>query len=335
MILKQLLLSLATGKLAPVYLLLGNDLPGRQQALNALRATVCPDDAQAWNLEELDGESVTGAKVLAMANTLPFLGDRRLLIVHNYSSMPLAEQEQLTPLLASLPSFCVIVLVAEKLDKRTKQTQIVLAHATVVELDGPVATNAASWLVDLARTMGLTLDAQAAEALVDKAGSDAGFLAQELEKLAVYVGNERRITKTAIEAVAAEGQPELISFAGLRLAEATAQGDVTAALGLLSDLLNAGEAPLRIMGALAYQYRLLLAAKAWEREGPAQAASALGVSNYPMQKAFKQARRLSSSRLLQGLLLMIEADQALKRSGDPAVVMPSLVVRLAQIKTPD
>lgn len=334
MTLQQFLQNLSAGKLAAIYVLLGNDQPGRQKVLDALRASVCPGDMQAWNLQELDGESATGAKVLTMANTPPFLGDKRLLIVNNYAAMPAAEQELLTPLLQAPPSFCVTVLVAEKLDKRLKQTQVLLAKATVVELSGPVADNAASWVVQLARTMGLALDMQTATALVDKAGTDSGFLARELEKLAAYVGNEGKITKNAVVAVAAEGQPELVSFAGLRLAEATAQGETSTALQLLFDLLAAGEAPLRILGAIAYQYRLLLAAKAWEKQGPAQAASALGVSNYPMQKAFKQARHLSSSTLLNGLMLIIEADQSLKRSGDPSVIMPSLVVHLAQTKTP-
>lgn len=333
--LAELLRHLQAGQIAQVYLLLGDDLPGRDRALAALRTAVCPGDLLAWNLQEIDGETATGARVMAMAHTPPFLGERRLLIVNKYADMPLAEQEQMLPLLEAPPSFCVSVLVAQSLDKRTKNAQAVLKKAAVVELSGPVAGNAIAWVSDLARTMEIRIEPKAIPVLVEKAGTDAGFLARELEKLAIYAGADAAVTVKDVLALAAEGEPELALYSGLRMAEAVAVGDVTPALQILADMLAAGEAPLRILGSIIYQYRLLLAAKAWAREGPAQAASSLGISAFPMQKAFGLAGRLDGRVIAAGMEDILQADIALKRGSEPVVTLQSLLIKLATRKTPD
>jgi DNA polymerase-3 subunit delta len=99
--------------------------------------------------------------------------------------------------------------------------------------------------------------------------------------------------------------------------------DLTAAIGLrdrgrvlhiLAKNLEAGEAPLRILGSLAYQYRRLWKAKDLVRQGAsgAEMARMLGMPPYRVKDVVDQQRLFPDAHLRAAFQAFLEADSKLK-----------------------
>jgi hypothetical protein len=69
-----------SGKPAPVYLIVGDDERGKDDIVHQFH-TLVPEDVRAFNLERLSALETDPASVVAIARTLPLLGDRRVIIV--------------------------------------------------------------------------------------------------------------------------------------------------------------------------------------------------------------------------------------------------------------
>ena len=107
------------------------------------------------------------------------------------------------------------------------------------------------------------------------------------------------------------------------------------ALEFLDRLLREGEEPLQMLGAITWMYRKLIEAS--EVKGVTtgwQAARALGMRPEQAELALQSARKISKSRLLDGLRALQEADDRLKRGGEDAhAVMQFLISGLTSAGT--
>lgn len=68
------------GKPAPVYLIVGDDERGKDEVVHLFDALV-PEDIRPFNLERLSAPETDPASVVAIAQTYPLLGDRRVVVV--------------------------------------------------------------------------------------------------------------------------------------------------------------------------------------------------------------------------------------------------------------
>src|SRR6266705_2566273 len=119
------------------------------------------------------------------------------------------------------------------------------------------------------------------------------------------------------------------------LADMLASRQSKKALEFLDRLLRDGEEPLPMLGAMTWMYRKLIEAS--EVKGVTngwQAARALGMRPEQAELALQNARKISKSRLLDGLRALQKADDRLKRGGeDSRAVMEFLVTELTSQMT--
>jgi DNA polymerase-3 subunit delta len=325
---------LKNNDISPLYLVVGTDVVARQQALTLLTDHVCPGELRMWNVQELTGANATAQSVVAAVRTAPFLGEMRLVVLRDFGEMPPPEQAHLVQELQS-DQGNVLVIVANALDRRTKVAQELLRQATVVEVAEPGSGNIVSWVQSRARDQEVTMTHSAARRLVDIAGSDTGFLDQEITKMATFLGGRGKVDEELVTRLAARGEAETGQYTIFRLTEAVAEGQTGPALAYLTELLEAGEPPLRVLAMIARQYRLLLLAKSWASEGVTVAAREAGMKQYPMQKLFGQARSLSTEQIEMSLEAILATDIAIKSSVDAVGALQMLVVGLSERKTPD
>jgi DNA polymerase-3 subunit delta len=108
----------------------------------------------------------------------------------------------------------------------------------------------------LAEQVGIRLTQDAVNELIERVGNDARQLASELEKLALVVGGDGRVTADMVR----ELVPSL-AMDVFTLVNAVTKGDAATALKVLNDLLQRREPPMKILGLLARQFRFLLQAR--------------------------------------------------------------------------
>jgi DNA polymerase III subunit delta len=169
------------------------------------------------------------------------------------------------------------------------------------------------WLTQEARSLGKTLTMAAAQRLVEVVGDNLAELSQELEKLALYAGEEKSLTPSLVNQLTTHSRTYNI-FA---LVEALGEAGAHKRLLALGQLLDLGEPPAKILVMLARQLRLLLRFK----EGAAGAGAQSGGRNLPpwnQRKLAQQAPRFSEAALRAHLFLLHHLDLQLKTSaGSP------------------
>ena len=166
------------------------------------------------------------------------------------------------------------------------------------------------WLTQEARSLGKTLTLAAAQRLVEVVGDNLAELSQELEKLALYSGEEKSLTPSLVNQLTTHSRTYNI-FA---LVDALGEPLPNKRLTALGHLLDLGEKEPKILVMLARQLRLLIRLK----EGGAAQAPGLYLPQGVLKRRAQQAARFSAAALRSHLFLLHHVDLQLKTSaGSP------------------
>ncbi len=314
---------------APIYLVLGEEDDLRDQALRVVKEAVLGGgDGDAFNCDLFYGDDCTASDVVNCAQEIPVFAERRLVILKGAEKLPARELEGLAAYVQAPNASTSLVMSASKLDGRLKSTQALKSKAQVVDCAPLPAQQVPAWIREQAADLQVQLGEDAVQALAELADRSLGYLRRELEKVAV-----------AIPAGAVAGAAEVEALRGVEpgasvfdLSAALTSGDHARALRIVSRNLEAGEAPLRILGALLWQFRRLWKAHALLAEGRAEAdvGRAVGIPPFRLREFLGQVRQMTDLRVRQAVQVFLEADNAIKGGGaaSPQRTLEWLVFRL-------
>ncbi len=254
---------------------------------------------------------VDAARVLDAARTLPVQARQRLVRVRGLAdkrARPFLEGPLLEYLEAPISSTCLL-LEAAKVDRRVRWVKRVAQVGAVRDCTAPKRTpELRRWIDERIRSSGKHPGAGAAQALLDRVGPDLDRLAHEAEKAALFVGDGAEVSADDVGMVTGEVRP----LAMWDLTDAIGSRDLPGALRLAGRLLDQGEAPLALLGALANHFRRLLRARECQPLEPREVARALSLHPYVAGKLVEQLRRFDLPRLRASLAAIRGADDAIK-----------------------
>lgn len=312
-----------------LYLLLGEDELTRGEACRLIEAALANADDDGCDRTVLYGDEADPDDIAVAAGTGSLFGHRRLIIVRRFERLSSGAQQQLLPLLTNLPAGVCVVLIADGLDRRLKTTKSLLAAARHWQFDLPKSSELPGWIARRAAALGMRLSGPAIQALLQLVGSDPQTLQTELEKLAVYAGEES-VEPDTVRGVASVAIPHAAEGAIFSLVESVADGKPSVALSTLGDLLSVGEAPLVILSMIGRQYRLIMTACGVAPNTPRHAlAGVLGVPPFAAERLVRQARAIGVDGAANGLRRVLQADKAIKKGLEPRLVLETLVVALS------
>lgn len=335
---EQFLEKLGKGKAGPVVLLLGSDLYWRDLCRAALIEAFVPEGARQWAVTRFSLGEDSLERVLAQAQTLPMLAPRQVVFAEELDALERRSEEAREAAMECLAAYLgdaapstLLVLEAAQLDQRMKLYRLLSEKAFVVEL-GAGEEAGAREVAELARGLGVAIDRDAAALLAEILAGQMARIRVELEKLAVYVGERKRIASADITELVLSAK----TYSVWELAEILATGPRSRALAFLDSLLREGEAPPKLLGALAWMYRKLLEAQELPAHlSPWQVARQLGMRPETAELALRQARKLAPEKLRSGLVALAEADSRLKSGGtSDRAVMEFLVAQLTAEAAP-
>lgn len=329
---EKLLERLAKGKLAGAVVLEGGDVYLRDLCRNKIIDSFVPEGSRDWGVARLSAREDGWEAILERASTLPMFAPRQVVIVSDAGTLEKLGEDRREKILKSLEdylenpsSLTILILEAEALDGRQKFSKVLHQRALVVALT--IGAESASALASqMAKELGVALDPDAASLLADILNSEPARIHIELEKLAAYAGETRRITRGDIEALVVAARKNTV----WQLADMIATRNRAAAFAFLENLLREGDEPIAIVGALAWMYRKLIEARALPSRTPGyQAARVLSMRPEAAEAAVRNAHRLSKKELLESLGALAEADSQLKLSNpNPRAFMEFLLARL-------
>jgi DNA polymerase-3 subunit delta len=234
-----------------------------------------------------------------------------------------AFEKALAEHIATMPETTVLVLlVDEALEANNPLVKAAEKYGRVIQSTVPKGAALENWITKRARANKVKITPEAVHLLANFIGSHPRLLANELDKLATYVGDDAAITADVVRQLSAQIQEARV----FDLTDAIAQRNRKQALNILHDLLSDGEPPLKLMSTITSQVRSLLLVKELAQRGmrSGQIASTTGMAPFLVDKAMRQVGNFSMTQLEQAYRQLLETDAALKRSR----IMPEMALDL-------
>lgn len=322
-----------------VYYFWGEDDFQMHQAIAQLRDRAIDDAWASFNYEKIASDEAEGPiMALNQAMTPPFGTGQRLIWL---ADTPLGQRcsealrLEFERTLPKLPETSILLLSSrQKPDGRAKFTKLLQKHGEIREF-GTIppwkSDQIARQVEQTAQSLGLQLTPEARDLLVAAVGNQTRQLMLELEKLSLFWDDR----PTPIDAAAVSQLVTVSTQSSLQLAAALREGHTDHALGLLADLLNRNEAPLRIVSTLVGQFRTWLWVKVMADSGernPQTIAKAAEIGN-PKRIYFlqKEVAPLTVQGLRQALEHLLALEAGLKIGQDATALLQTKVVEIAQI----
>ena len=309
----QLMQELSAGTLRPVYLLSGEETLLLDRALAEIEKLALANAMAEFNCDRFRTREAGAAEVLAAAQTLPIMAERRLVVVKELEAWRAEEQEQLADYLEDPAATTCLVLVAAEVDARRKMAKAAGRAGAVVEFKHPYPSQLPALVRELAQGHGQTIEPDAVDLLVELKGNSLQMLEQELLKLALYLGQEKRITREHVaEAVADTKLAGVFEFT-----DAVGAKNPEAALRAFHRMMDMGEAPLAVLGMVARHLRLIWKILDLRAQGtkPAEMAEAAGLNRFILEKTYlPQSRNFRLDDLGRLSTALADLDFALKSS---------------------
>lgn len=317
------------GHWEPVLVLVGNESFLIDRAVRLLKKATVGDGPRGFNDDVFHGTGMIGARVAAAAKTLPMMSSARFVLVRGIDDAPLPEHDALAAYVASpSPSTC-LVMTADKIDGRSKLAKAAKARGAWLEV-APLKGNLLErFAAGEAKRRGHTIDGPALSALLDATGNDLAAIDDAVERLSLYAGQGSPIERAAVEAIVTRVRVDTI----WSLIDAIALKRVKVAIEAAGSLLADREPPLKILSMVARQIRMVAKMKTALDDGldQASATKAAGAMPFKARDLTESAKRFSEGDLKRALILLAEADVALKGSKrDPEIVMEETVLALCR-----
>jgi DNA polymerase-3 subunit delta len=309
----------------PLYAVIGEEDLLRDTALALIKQAVLGAEGSDFNCDLFYGDEAEGAEIAACASEVAVFAPRRLVIVKGTDKLGPKQSEALLPYLRAPNDATTIVFIAPKLDGRLKFSQALIQASLVVDCAPLKESQLLGWLKQEAARLGVRINEEALDLLKEASGGSLSSVRREMEKLASYVPADREGTVADVAALRGT-QPGASVF---DLAAAIGSQRRGTALSVLARNLEAGEAPLRILGSLVWQYRRLWKVKDLVRQAgrEGEAARLLRMDPYQIRPFLGQ---FSESHLREAFRLFLETDEKLKggSGGRPAILLDQLIFKL-------
>lgn len=329
--------SIKKGQFSPVYLLYGTEAYLINETKQLLLQYTLNEDELDFNFSQIDLEETPIETALEEVETLPFMGERRLVFMQNpffltsdkTKSKVEHNVKRLEAYLEDPVPFSIVVFIApyEKLDERKKITKELKRKATVVEAKKLQEHEFKIWIRDKLNAMKMEMSDQAIDRLLELAGTNLMMLNNELDKMMLYVDGTNSISLEIVEKLVAKSLEQNI----FSLVDSVLQRNITKTITIYHDLIRQNEEPIKILSVMAGQVRLMYQVKELSRQGYSQQkiASILKVHPFRVKLALEKTNQFQESELLGLINELADVDYKMKTGqGDKAITLELLLLKI-------
>lgn len=344
--------SLQRQLLSPLYLFYGEETYLRDRMLERFKALL-PGEVRDFNLDIIDGNETDITAIINAAVTLPFMAERRLVIVKNADFFKArrrkspssdngaetgddtADQEKASPAddallkyLDNPPVTTCLIFCTDSVDKKRKIFKMLQKNGQVVDFSPLKGRDLNEWINKRARQLGKVMEPAAMAVLVTAVGNDLRQLNTELEKLACHAAAEK-IAAADVEIMVSK-TAELSIF---DLVDAVGERKYKKAIRMAREMVFLGEPVIRLIYMITRQFRLIIQAKALMEAGytPQHVVENLRVHQFVAQKCVRQAGNFHMPELQKALAKILSADADIKQGRqDPVLALELLIISLCE-----
>ncbi|MDR1103900.1 MAG: DNA polymerase III subunit delta [Endomicrobium sp.] len=311
-------------KTSPVYLFAGEEAYLIDLCLNKIEKLLAVDDL---NREVFYASDSNSEDILNAVFTLPFLSDKRLIIVKGINKMRATDAEHITRYLSNASdTSCLVLLYSDNYKKETiaKRRELVNActsskNCVAVDCRKQYESEAKDFIKFVLTDKGKNASSEIISRILEENGTDLLNISNEIEKLSLYVGkNKKEITENDLEKVG--GYTKEVNI--YALSSYIESKNLKRAIFVLEKLLNEGEEPVMVLSAISSSIRKMLNAKSMLEEqnmSASEVASSLRIHSFYAGTFFSNLKKHNTKTLKESLKSILQADTSIKTGGNDAV----------------
>ncbi len=317
-------------KIEPVYAFIGEEKLLRERALEKLKKQCFPQQAEEafdFNYTTLDGQTTSGSQLISEAQQLPFLTERRMVVVKN--AKHILDDTLVAYLDNPNPSTCLVLLI-DKTDKRLTVYKSLKKKAALIEFDHLSTKELINWIIDYLKKTGKRISHNDAAAIAGSLENNLTGIKQELDKLATYSGQRTTITGADIQLLVVSNK----LHDSFDLTNALQAKDTTRALTLANALLDQGKNLPDIIGLLRW-----LITRLWQgkdiltKRGRQAVSKELRIPPFFLGRFVEQAEKFSVGELRKNLSRLLDLELTMRtHSLPPRLLLELLIFQLVTHK---
>lgn len=318
---------IASGKIAPVYFLQGPESWLKEEIEAQLKAALFPSENEAaLNTLLLYGPDVTLGQIVSAASEYPMFTEKKMIVVRQFDKLKKVtgkdaaqqQDESLLRYLADPPSFSVLVLDADEVEKKELE-KAPYKHLKAFRHEFGAIRNADIFAAEQARESGWEFEPDALKTFAGYIEPSSRLICQEIEKLTLYASNKRSDKRITLDDVC-DCVGISRKYNVFELEKAVVAKNLRQCSGVALMIMEQEGQKEGLMNIVRYLTTFFL--RIWKLQTPGlqrlslqETAAALGM--YGRQEFFAKnfigyARLFSASETEKALLALREADAALK-----------------------
>lgn len=261
--------------------------------------------------ETIEGKDLEPPEFTTNIETLPFLSEKRLIIVKNFLENASPEdQKKVAEHLEKTTEQCIIIFFeTEPPDKRTSLFQKLSKLGQTEEFKAFQPAETAKWILEKSQKEDLKISPKTASYLAEHAGPDLWTISNELEKLKTYADKEE-ITTQMIDLLCTPS----LSSSIFRLTDAVAQKNRKQSLKTFEILRESGEDLGKIFFMLVRHFRILVQVNEMLKKGENSFSITKKLKQHPfvIQKTSEQSKNFSWEKLKEIYNELLQIDIKIK-----------------------
>ncbi len=330
-----------------LYILSGQDDFSLNQSLEEIKKDIGAPAVLAASTTTLDGKQVTVDQLRAICETMPFLAERRLVIIKGLLERfepkresrrqrkitrltnQQGEYKSLSAYMNKIPDSTILILIEGRITNNNPLFRELANKAMVKSFPLLRDAQLRQWIQKRVREEGGSISPQAVDLLTKLVGGNLWIMASEINKLVLFTSG-RRIEAEDVKTVVSYTQQDNV-FA---MVDAIIEFKAELAEQLLQQLLQRGAAPAYLLFMLSRQLHRIVRAGDLSKKGrpKIEIQSKLGLtSEFALRKTLEQASRYSLPRLREVYRQLLEADLSIKTGKyDGELALDILVAELCR-----
>lgn len=303
---------LKTGQFQKLYLFYGEEEYLKKRYLQEISKKIIPTGQELMNISIFEGNQVSPQQIIEAVETLPFLVEKRLVIVKNselFKGGRADDTQKIVDFFSLIPSTCCLLFIESEIDRRNKGFKALQKWGRSVTFSYLQEKDLVTWIKKTFKRNKKNIDTQTTLYLLRIVGSDMERLEGEIEKIISYVIGEE-IQKKDIDAICIPSLEVRI----FELVKALGNKQSQKALEIYSNLILMKESPHMILAMITRQFRLILQVKYLQEQGMSQSqiGARLGLRNFIVRDCLQQGQGFSMNTLKQALHESLETDVNIK-----------------------
>jgi len=313
----------------PIYVIAGEEKSLVDAECEKLLESELSPQQRATGLFNADPAEVSATEVMDELRTLPFLTERRVVLVKGADKFVSENRELLEKYFDNPCPTGILILTVSSWHPQTKLAKKLPSVGKLLSVAQLKRWQLPRRLIQYARDAhDKTISEAAAELLVELTGDELVRLYSEVDKLALFAHSEKSITEQHIELLIGHNR----IFSVFAVIDAVIAGDITQAIYRLRTMFAEDKtAEYTVVGAFAFHFRRMFGAKVLLENGidTAEIAKRLRIWG-DRDSFFAQLRKVSLKQIGSILQQLAATDYAIKTGRAKAeVAAEQLVLRLA------